>query len=167
MRSSKGLVIALGVSLALNLALVGFVAGRASVAGMRHLAPDPSLGAFRLVRQLPEARREALRPLIREHFRGIRPKLQQLHAAQTKIREALDSEPYEPAQLERALGEFRTALLASQEHSHRALIRLASEMSPDERQQMMAAMAWNPGRHQTSSGHPHPPGPPPEGPRGP
>jgi uncharacterized membrane protein len=167
MRSSKRLVIALGVSLALNLALIGFVAGRASITGMRHLAPDPSLGAFRLVRQLPEARREALRPLIREHFRDIRPRLQQLTAAQTKIRDALDSEPYEPAELEQALGEFRAALLASQEHSHRALIRLASEMSPDERQRLMETMTWNPRPHHPHSGHQRPPGSPPKDPHGP
>ena len=91
MRSSKWLMITLAISLALNLALTGFVAGRASGTGMRHLAPDPSLGAFRLVRQLPEERREALRPLMREHYRGIRPKLRALHASQAKIRDALDS----------------------------------------------------------------------------
>lgn len=167
MRSSKGLLVALGISLALNLALIGFVAGRASLTGMKHLAPDPSLGAFRLVRQLPDKRREALRPLMREHYRGIRPKLRQLHAAQTQIRDALGSETYQPAELERALGEFRAALLASQEHSHRALIRLASDMSADERQQLMEAMTWNPGRRQSPSRHPRPPGPPPEGPHGP
>ena len=164
MRSSKWLLITLAVSLALNLALIGFVAGRASGPGMRHLAPDPSLGAFRLVRQLPEERREALRPLLREHYRGIRPKLRALHASQAKIRDALDSEPYDPAELERALDAFRAALLASQEHSHRALIRVASDMSPDERHQLIQAMSWKPGRHQNPPpGHRRPPAAPHEG----
>jgi uncharacterized membrane protein len=168
MRSSKWLVGAFAVSLALNLALIGFVAGRASVAGYRHLAPDPSLGAFRMVRQLPEERRQALRPLMREHFRDLRPKLQQLQAVQTKVRDALDADPFEPAALERALGEFRAALLATQEHSHRGLVQLAANLTRDERRQLLSAMTWDPGRHRdASSHHPQPPGPPPEGPHQP
>lgn len=147
MRTGKWLTIALVTSVALNLALVGFLAGRLSLAPGLAVPPDPSLGAFRVLREFPESRREALRPLLREHLQAGRADLRRMRNAQERIQRALQAEPYDPTALDAALAEFRQALAASQQHGHEALSRLAAHMTPDERRQLLTAMAHRPREH--------------------
>ncbi len=162
MSKNSWLMLILVISLAANLALIGFVAGRGYLPGMRHLAPDPALGAFRMVGQLPLERREAMRPLLREHFRGMRPRLQRLHAAQGQIRAALLADPYSAEALTKALDDFRAALLASQEYSHQALLALVAQMTPEERAQLTRSMTWRSRHHPEQTGHPPGREPPPQ-----
>ena len=147
MQTSKWLTIALALSVAINLALVGFLAGRAGLRPGMAMPPDPSLGAFRVLRQIPESRRDALRPLLREQLEAVRPDLRRLRGAQADIRSALDAEPYDAQALDAALAEFRQALAASQKHSHEALERLAAHMTREERRQLLAAMDHGPRVH--------------------
>ena len=144
MLSHKGPTVALILSVAVNLALAGFIMGRTGLRGFAEMAPDPSLGAFRVLRELPESRRDALRPMMRDHFREVRPDLRRLRAAQEDIGRALAAEPYAPEALAEALSRFRDALLASQAHSHQALMALAAQMTPEERRRMLDAMDRHP-----------------------
>lgn len=137
---SKWLIVALIASLAGNLALGGFVFGRLGTPAPVPAALDPSLGMFRVLRELPEARREALRPPLREHFRSLRGDLQGMREAQRRINRALAGEPFDATALETALQGFRTALLDSQEHNHAMLVRLAGAMTAEERQLLRDAM---------------------------
>jgi uncharacterized membrane protein len=141
MQTSKWLTISLALSVAINLALVGFLAGRAGLRPGMAMPPDPSLGAFRVLRQIP------LRPLLREQLEAVRPDLHRLRGAQADVRSALDAEPYDARALEAALAEFREALAASQKHSHEALERLAAHMTREERRQLLAAMDHGPRVH--------------------
>jgi uncharacterized membrane protein len=147
MRTRNWLTVALAASVAVNLALVGFLAGRAGPAPGMTMPPDPSLGAFRVLRDIPESRRDALRPLLREHLRAVRPHLRRLRSAQADIRHALEAEPYDSKALDTALAEFRGALATSQRHSHQALSRLAANMTPGERRLLLDAMAELPRGH--------------------
>lgn len=153
MSNTRWLTITLVASLGLNLALVGFIAGKASHSGMASLAPDPFLGAFRMLRELPEARRDALRPVLREHFKEIRPDLKRLRDAHQDVGSALAAEPYAPEPLAAALARFRMALLAGQEHSHRALVQIAEQMTPGERRQLLEVMSRHPRGHQPPPVH--------------
>jgi uncharacterized membrane protein len=144
MRSNNLLVIALIISLAANLALAGFVAGRMSSAGPAPAAMDPYLGSLRAMHQLPEDRQAAMRPLLREHFRSLRPNVREMRRAQRRVNEALAREPFDPAALDEALTDFRTVLLQSQEHSHQALIQLAATLDPQERVVLREVMTRGP-----------------------
>ena len=143
---SRWLIAALVVSLAVNLALAGFVAGRMTLPGPAPAALDPSLGMFRVLRELPEPRREALRPLMVEHFRSLRGDLHRMRAAQRRINQALATQPFDPDALSAALEGFRRALLDSQRDNHRALVRVAGDMTSEERALLRDALT-RPPRH--------------------
>lgn len=158
MSSNKWLILALVLSLGANLALAGFLAGRASadLSGPRLL--DPNLRVSRLLlQQLPEERREALRPLFREQLRSIRPSIDGIRRSQRKIEAALTAEPFDPRALESALEAFRTHLTRSQETSHAAFLSLADSLSPEERR-LLGQTLTSQGRHRP---HGLPNGPPP------
>lgn len=140
MRNRSWLIIGLIVSLGLNLALGGFVVGQMTRPGPSPAMLDPSLALFRVVRELPDPRREALRPVMREHFHTLRGDIRRIRRAQREINEALSREPFDPAALDRALGEFRAALLDGQEDNHEALVRLAGRLTADERRQLQRMM---------------------------
>jgi len=131
-----GLVVSVGV----NLMLGGFVVGRLSGPGPVPAALDPSVGMFRVLPRLPEQRREALRPQVRQHFRALRDELRRLRSAQHGINEALTAEPFAAEDLTAALARFRAALLASQEQNHALLVNVAGEMTAAERQLLREAM---------------------------
>jgi uncharacterized membrane protein len=137
---SKWLIAALVVSLAGNLALAGFVAGRVSAPAPVPAGLDPTLGMFRMLHALPEERRDALRPEVRASFRGLRDELRRMRNAQHGINEALTAEPFDREALAAALTRFRAALLDSQEHNHAALTRIADEMTAGERRLLRDAM---------------------------
>lgn len=141
MRVERWLIAGLVVSLAANLALLGFIAGRFGAPEWPRLSADPMLGAMHVIRQLPEERRDALQPLLRPHLREMRATFPALRRAQHEIHEALTAEPFEVARLDAALGEFRTALLASQKAGHASLVELAAAMTPSERRQLLEAAA--------------------------
>lgn len=134
------LVIGLIVSLAVNLALAGFVVGQMSRPGPVPAALDPSLSLFRVLREMPEPRRESFRSTVKEHFRTLRGDIRRIRAAQRGIEQALAREPFEAEALETALAAFRVALLNGQEDNHEVLVEVATQMTAEERQVLLSAM---------------------------
>jgi uncharacterized membrane protein len=156
MRNRRWLVVTLIVSLAVNLALAGFVAGRISRPESGFSMLDPSISLFRVIRELPEARRDEFRPTVREHFRAVRGDIRRMRRAQRGISQALASEPFEPDELDRSLHEFRAALLDVQQGNHRVLVTVAGAMAPEERQMLLEAMKRphrSRGPHRRDRGH--------------
>jgi uncharacterized membrane protein len=152
--SRKWIIGGLVLSVTVNLLLAGFVAGRLLEPRMGPPHMDPTLALFPALRELPDTRRAELRPLVREEFRKARPEMRRMMKAQRAINAALTAEPFSADALTAALTDFRSALLASQEGSHAALVRLAQELTPAERQLLVTSM-----RH----GHRPPFGPGPGG----
>ena len=140
MRNNKWVLAGLVVSVALNLALAGFVAGRMTGPGPVPATMDPSLSLFRVIHQLPEERRDAFRTTVREHFRGMHGDLRRMRQAQRGINEALEREPFDAEALDSALQRFRSALLEGQQDNHALLVRVAATMTPQERQALRDAM---------------------------
>ena len=131
-----GLAVTLAVSVALNLALIGFLAGRFLAPDAPLMRLDPGLQMLQAVRHFPEQRREALRPLVKgergEWLRGLRD----IRAAQRAVNDALRAEPFSPEALTDALARFRGALDRGQAEGHKRLVRLAAELTPAERAEL-------------------------------
>ena len=140
MRNRRWLILGLIVSVAINLGLAGFVAGQMSRPGPVPAVLDPSLSLFRVLREMPEPRREAFRPTVREHFRSLRGDIRRMRAAQRGIDQALSTEPFDAEDLAGALGEFRSALLDGQEDNHEVLVQVARQMTSEERRMLLEAM---------------------------
>jgi uncharacterized membrane protein len=133
MTNKRWLIAALVLSVVVNIALIGYLAGRASV---REFGPPPldtALGAGRLLRELPDARRETLRPLLHEHIRELRPNLHAIRTAQAEIRAAIVAEPFEAETLEAALARFQRLLGTSQARGNASLVAFIAALEPAER----------------------------------
>ena len=137
---TKWIVIALGVSLVLNVAAVGYLLGSASGGASKWRGPglDPTMGIGRLLRMVPEERRADT--VARETRRDIRASLLEVRRAQRAIDAALAKEPFDSEQLRAALAQFRERFAASQAHSHAALVDIAAGLTPQERQRFLKAV---------------------------
>jgi uncharacterized membrane protein len=145
MRSSKWLILALVLSVGINVALIGYFAGRASHGGHpRNL--DPTIGFMRVLPNLPDARRRELRPLARKHLREIVPSLRQMRGAQQRLSRVLLAEPFDARALEEVLEAIRQHMATSQVTSHAAFVNLASRLTPAERRLLVDIMQRPPQR---------------------
>jgi len=170
MNRSRWLIIALAVSVALNIAAVGFIAGHATSERFRPPFANPVFGVNSLIRDLPDARREELFRALREHARGLRPPVREMRRAQTELKDALDADEFDPAVAAAALESFRQSLCDSMARSNEAFVALAERMSPEERRWLVERMERDgPGRFHhgppedpsvgpTGGWHPPPPG---------
>jgi uncharacterized membrane protein len=140
-RSGKGLLIALAVSLSINLVLVGFLAGR----WLQSIGPppghDPTLMVWPAIQGLAPAERDALRPMLRESLHASRKQIRAIRRAQRSVQESLRSETFAASDLARSLDELRRALNDSQSARHATLVEVATQLSPDERRRLAAGMA--------------------------
>ena len=155
---NRWLVGGLVVSVVLNLLLVGFVVGRLASAppGM---PPDPTAGFGRLLRFLPEERREAVSPVLRGHMRDVMREARGLRSEHEAVYSALAAEPYDAAALSAALAALRATLNTTQEVAHRSLVEVAGTLTAAERRQLADAMRKPPWRQERR--HHRPPPPPP------
>ena len=122
------------ISMAINLAVLGF-----AVARMIH--EPPQLGSQihispRWAHHLPDERRKELRPLLKEQFqraRAQRPMLRDKHKA---VKSALAADNFSDKALTQALLELRIALQASQSQSHADFSLFVQELSTGERKDL-------------------------------
>lgn len=157
---SKWLVIALVVSVALNVAALGIGIGFAigSPHGVRGV--DPTAGLARLIRSLPDERREALAregaPAMSdgEVRRRIGASIRELRVSQRVIARALAKEPFDPDAAATALATFREHWAANQAESHRALVEILVRLTPDERRQFLETMHRDKDRRGRRNSHP-------------
>ena len=144
MSSNKWLIVTLVVSLGANIALVGFLAGRASQFDLRPGNLDPIMGFARILPELSRERHDVLRPLVREHMRSVRPSVREIRRAQRDLGAALLAEPFERARIEAALTQFREHLARSQVSSHAAFVALVEQLTPGERKLLVEVLQQNP-----------------------
>ena len=152
----KGLVIALCVSLAINLLIVGVVIGARMNGGPPHSAMmnNASFSVGRAIRQFDEQRRTQLWPIARPHFKGLRPEMHKLRDAQKNWERSFTSEPVDISALDRSYAALHERITTIQQMNYNAIRALASELSPKERKQLMRALR-EPRPPRTSHGNRH------------
>ena len=161
---NKWLIGGLVLSLVVNLALAGFVAGRLT----RDFAPlpglDPMVGVGRLVRFLDDDRRREVAADFRSKRREFRKTARAIRAAQREVSAAVAREPFDEAALRAALADFRERLEGAHADSHEMFVTMAARLTPEERRHLARAVA-RPGHHRGGhrDGHrdSHLDGPPP------
>jgi uncharacterized membrane protein len=133
-KSGRGLKIALAVSLAFNLLVVGVVAG----AVLGRSGPDEAptirvlgLGPFAWV--LPRDARDDVRRRIEADIQGLRRNRAEIGRSLLTVRRALLSEPFDRQAASRALSTSRSAATALQAQGHTALLDTLEQMSAEDR----------------------------------
>ena len=136
---AKWLVIGLVASLALNLALVGFLVGTESGPPPWHRgAFEPVAGLPRLMGFLPKERRQEL---MEQHpRRRLRESLRDMRRAQRAMDAALAEEPFDAEALSTALARYRRHFADSQASSHAAFVAIAAQLTPQERRRFVESL---------------------------
>jgi uncharacterized membrane protein len=137
---NKWLVGGLVFSVVVNLLLIGFIAGRIGMAPLPGMSPDPTVGYARLLHFLPDDRRAAVMPVVRERMHDVLSNLHTLRSEQQAVLDALKADPYDKDTLARALAALRSTLATMQESAHRSLVDVAATLTPEERKHLAEAM---------------------------
>ena len=139
------------VSLALNLFLVGLLAG-GRLADWRH--PDPVAGGVfgpgavsRLMRELPESVRVDARQLFIERRPEIRRRMRALGDARRDAYHALTAEPFDQQAFADAMAVVRERTLNLQESVQAVLIDLSDDLDAETRERLANAARDLHGRH--------------------
>lgn len=131
------------VSLALNLFLIGTLAG-GRIADWRHAGPpiaapmSPGM-VSRLVRELPPPAQQEARQLFLDRRSEIRRRIRALHTARAEAMALLTEEPFDPGAFSQAMTQVRERTLAVQEVIHDVLIDLSGQVDPDTRARLANA----------------------------
>ena len=134
MMRPKILLIALVISLAINLAMLGFAVARmifepTSFANAIHISP-------RWAYHLPDERRKELRPLLREQFKRARAQRLLLREKHKAVQRALAAEDFSEKSLNQALVELRRTLQTSQNQSHQDFSSFVTRLTASERKDL-------------------------------
>lgn len=163
---SRWLVIALAISVAFNVGMLGLGIGFATGSPNWGRGVDPTAGLARLLRSLPEARREELSqggaPAMSdgEVRRRIGASMRDLRGSQRMIARALAEEPFDPDRADAALARFREHFAANQASSHEAFVAILERLTPEERRRFLETMRPGKDRRGRHGTRPRPEGAP-------
>lgn len=142
-RSGKGLVIALALSLGLNVFLGSFIAARA----LRHRedmmahggGPGPFWGPRGLLRDRKGPLADRARQLMAQKRAAFHAERGRLREAQRAVGAALSAEPFDADALARAFAELRETTAHSQQLMHGTLVDLARDLPLEQRRELLRA----------------------------
>jgi uncharacterized membrane protein len=159
--SRRGLIIALVVSLGVNLFVVGALFG-AFVLGQRmhafHPGPRQLGPLWAAASDLPPERQQAFRQALRGAAGEVGGELRQARQARREAWLSLKSEPFDPAAVTAALGRARGLEMQARAEVERRIVDFAAALTPAERARLAERLAHAGPRRR---------GPPPGPPRGP
>lgn len=128
--------VCLFVSLAVNVFLAGVVFGRGGTAprGEKMVAVIGSLKEIS-----PESRARA-KELVKADWPKIQEDLKDIRAKRQEVRSLLEQPAYDAVALEQSFADLRGAVGDMQTEAHRLIVKIAAELSPEERVAFMKAL---------------------------
>ena len=139
MKTNKIVLTLLGLSLAINLACVGFLLGQ-RVNQTNRFGPEPLNTFPRWAHTLPEPRRTELLPMLRQQRQEARAQMRQIRRAHTAMHATLATDEFNKAALVDSLELLRARLIESQNASHEDFVDFVGVLSADERKQLAAQL---------------------------
>lgn len=142
--SGKAVKIALALSLALNLAVVGLIGGAVLGGGGPRDGGPPALRALGLgpfARALSREDRAALRARIEGAGVELREERRAIGRALRAVEQALRAEPFDRTGVEEAFARSRGLVVSLQETGHGALLDQIEEMTAEERAELADGLA--------------------------
>jgi uncharacterized membrane protein len=134
---TRWLVVALVVSLAMNLAVGGLMLGHVLRGPPSWRPGDPEGGpAHRLMRLLPPEARDTVRQSFKEAGPEIRARAKALRQARDGVRDAIMAEPFDRARLDAAFADMRARSDALQTAVQAAIADGVSKLPPEARRKV-------------------------------
>ncbi len=138
---SRRLKYALIASLALNLLILGTVAGAMYTFG-KHPPPRPGhmrgedFGLMGLSREFPEDRRKEFRKQLRDDRAQLKPMMEEIRVARRGAADKLGAQPFDRAALEAAIATVAEKERAFRQAAVSLFLGHAEQLTPDERQKL-------------------------------
>jgi Spy/CpxP family protein refolding chaperone len=145
----RGLKIALAVSLAANLLVVGVVAG----GWLRRAVDGGPPSVERLLREGDAGQRARLQAIVDQRTPDFEARRATQRAARATVREVATAEPFDAAALDTALAALRAADGAVAEARHRTFAALIAEMPPERRAEVVARFGRMLGERRRGGSH--------------
>ena len=147
--SRKSLLIALFGSLALNLFLVGAVAGGLVVgqkvrAERPHMAQRPNPPLWRAGDALPPDRAQAYRRALRDQSVEVREAMRAARTARMDTWRSIGKEPFDPAAAKRRLAEIRAQEADARGKIENHAIDFSAGLSPEDRKVLARGLTERP-----------------------
>lgn len=128
MKNNRWLILALLISLGINLLVAGVVIGR-NIDG-----PHPARMHFEwLMNEVDEETRHKLRKNMHEQMKASREERRALRQAQKSLHQAIIAEPFDEQTLKSAMTEVRAASAELQQTMHEHMAENLKTLSPEER----------------------------------
>ncbi|MEM6606476.1 MAG: periplasmic heavy metal sensor [Pseudomonadota bacterium] len=126
------LSLALGVSLTINLLVLGFVIGRNSV-GSEGAAERRAAPMEWAAQKLEPGTQRLVRQQLRKRLREVRPIRRDMQAAKRAVQRAITADEYSAKELESALAELRDASARYQTLIHSSLVQVSQGLTKEQR----------------------------------
>lgn len=155
--SQRSLIIALFISLAVNLFAIGAVVG-GLVIGVRmsegrHMAMRPGPPPlFAAAAALPEARQDAYRQALRGEAGQVRGALMRAGEARREAWSGVADDPYDPDAVRRDLAKAQAIEAQARSLIESRVVGFAGELSLEERRALAEALSRPPTRHREGRG---------------
>ncbi len=153
---SKPWVIALGISLVLNVFLGGMLVGRWMSSPKRGHHGPGRLSLKGLRGQLDPAAHGALDKVEAKYSKQIRTRMHEARQCRRRAMDAVTAEPFDEQAARVELAEFRNKWAAAHQTVHDALVELAASLPPERRAQLREAMKRRHKRFGRHSSHHRP-----------
>lgn len=149
MTRNTWLTIALVISVAVNLLLIGFALGSKFRGPPSTMLANPMFGLMRYADTLPKQRRAEVFEEVRA-FRPERAQFRKMRELQANLRAEIRRDPLDPVALKAALVAVQNQMQAHQSASHDAFVQLMQALTPAERimlDDQMQRGPWHRGQH--------------------
>lgn len=137
---SRRLKYALIASLALNLLIVGAVAGTMYGFGKKHrgfgMGRGEDFGLMGLTHRLPDDRKKEIRKRLRDDREALRPFVDELRTARRAAADSLAAEPFDKTALDGAISAARDKERALREAAIAAFLTQAEQLTAAERRML-------------------------------
>lgn len=165
----RGIVIALAISVMLNVFAIGFLSGRVISGGDRSPPPVANelgaghpMAAFRMASRLPDEARRSFRRELRENLPTVRQAHRKLRDKRRAYADALASDPWDPDSIRQAQADMRAAQDERQQILDAALLKAFGVLEEDDRAILLSAMRENAERRGRRPGNDRRRPPPPQ-----
>jgi uncharacterized membrane protein len=145
MTKTRWLSIALFASVALNLALIGFLASRTISWSEAGRGGDRFVE--RLTRHMPAEAASRVRSVMAAQRPVMTRHLQEVRSARDEVRTALDAEPFDRARLEQSFTRLRRANDSVQDAIHQGVLAVAGDLGAEERRRLARMLDRGPPGH--------------------
>lgn len=130
-RTGTLVIVALVVSICLNLLVAGMIIGHRWHGGPDRMGPFGGPPGGAILREMPEEARPLIKTILKQHKSDFEARRDAMQQARRRVAEILQAEAIDQGQLDAALKDLQQRSQELQQLGHTVLIEVAQKLPPD------------------------------------